>query len=112
MSCPVCTQALVAEIDANPAHLSLRQQETRYHVSRSSLQRHRHRCQQAAGTVGDAGEPAPAPAPVRNPLGQYHGEAVQLHQMLTTPGQPVDLRQGLAAVCALLVKMTTPGEGR
>ena len=112
MPCPICTHALVAEIDANPARLSLRQLKRKYNVSRTSLGRHGQRCRGASQSPFAAGEPVPSPAPARNPLGQYHGEAVQLHQMLTTPGQPVDLRQGLAAGCALLVKMTTPGEGR
>ena len=109
MPCPVCAHALVAEIDANPERQSLRQLETRYDLSRSSLHRHQQRCQQAAGPAGDAGEPV-SPAPVRNPLGQYHGETLQLYAALNDHRQPVDMRGALAAVVGLLMRMTDPGE--
>lgn len=108
MGCPVCVHPQIDEINANRAHLSLRQLERTYHVSRSSLGRHVQRCRQPSQPSGDTGEPTRAPVPAHHPLAVYHGEAVQLHQMLATPGQPVDLRQGLTAVVALLVKMTEP----
>ena len=82
MACPVCTHAQVAEIDANVAHLSLRQLETRYQVSRSGLGRHRQRCRAVAQRPGDAGEPALVPSGAPPPPARFHGEIVQLQEAL------------------------------
>jgi hypothetical protein len=103
---------LVTEIDANRAHLSLRQLETRYRVSRSSLGRHRQRCHGVFQAPGDTEEPVLAPAPASNPLAAYHGEAQQLLDALTDYTHPIDVRGALTILGRLMVKMTAPGAGR
>jgi hypothetical protein len=112
MGCPVCLHPLATEIDANVAHLSLRQLEARYAVSRSSLQRHQQRCQQPSQVPGDTEEAARAPAPASNPLAAYHGTAQQQHAALSDYTHPIDVRGALTALCGLLVQLTAPGESR
>lgn len=106
MPCPVCTHAHVAEINANVAHLSLRQLERTYSVSRSSLGRHQQRCVPSARTAGDTRERLRASVPPRNPLAAYHREAQRLYDYLTTTTQPLDARQLGIALARVLVQLT------
>jgi hypothetical protein len=111
MACPVCVHPLVTEIDANRAHLSLRQLETRYRVSRSSLGRHQQRCRQPS-QPGDTRARVLAPAPPSNPLAAYHGEAVQLAEACRQAKYMDNWTHMARALADLLVRLTDPGAGR
>lgn len=110
MACPVCTHALVAEIDANPAHLSLRQLEQRFNVSRSALQRHQQRCRQPSQLPWRTpGEPV-APACIVNAA--VHQALVQLASTLPTSQAYLnDPRRAVSAVVALLLQVVTDDTG-
>ena len=126
MACPVCVHPQRDEIDSHVALLSLRQLERQYHVSRSSLGRHRQHGQgtldrrpgQASPEPGAPGEPG-ARAPVRHPLEQPTPPAslvnAHVHQALRRlaadlpTSQPYlhDPRQAVAAVVELLLQVVT-----
>jgi hypothetical protein len=74
MACPVCVHERRNEIETQGEHLSLRQLERKYRLSRSSLYRHRQLCQHPAGTAGDTGDTERSPVPSSNPLAVYHVE--------------------------------------
>ena len=114
MPCPVCSHPEREHLLAALPHTPLRTIEARYHISKSVLGRHRRGCPDVPQRLRHGGPQDEPPAPVcpSHPLAVYHGEAQQLHAVLTDYTTPIDVRGALTALCALLVRLTAPGEGR